>query len=271
MIYSNVGYSIDIDITYINDNNETFIIITLLYNLDTYICRTNIKDISGYDDIAHSVDDFINFLNRQITTEQQLKVSYNCGTKTFSLMFLNSAGMNAYKFDCIYDTTINNNNKQVRLLKTINNLSNINNLLPNNLNLNINLIGLLLQDIKQLDINIIMSSLCNNLNLISLFEYNLILNLTNCINSNLLMFAAEKGNIEAVMYLVEYGININLKNNFNNTALLYAVYNGNVKIVKYLVEHGADITVINNDGHNSLMVAASKNNIELVKYLASLM
>lgn len=271
MIYSNAGYSVDINISCIGSGGDIFIIISLLYELDTYICRTNVKDIIGFDVITHSIDDFINFLNGQITAEQQLKVSYNSGTKIFSLMFLNHDGMNAYKFDCIYDTIINNNNKQVRLLKTINSLSNINNLSPDKLDININLIGLLLQNIKPLNMDIIMSSLCNNLNLISLFENNLIINLTNRIDSNLLMFAAEQGNIEAVMYFVEYGININLKNKFNNTALLYAVYNGNVKIVKYLVEHGADITVINNDGHNSLMVAASNNNIELVKYLASIM
>ncbi len=93
---------------------------------------------------------------------------------------------------------------------------------------------------------------------------------------SLLFYAAEKGHMEIVKYLVELGVSIDAYGYATQkTPLGIAVYNGHVEIVKYLVEKGANIDKKDHLGNTilskSLLLPVEykekKRKMEILKYL----
>jgi ankyrin repeat protein len=82
-----------------------------------------------------------------------------------------------------------------------------------------------------------------------------------------LMSAAKSGKLDAVMLILGYGADVNDKTNFNWTALMSAVVSKNLEIVKTLVESGADILFENNDKMNSVEISIENENDEITNYL----
>ena len=80
-------------------------------------------------------------------------------------------------------------------------------------------------------------------------------------NDYALRWAAFDGYLEIVKYLVERGADIHANNDF---ALRKASNNGYLEVVKYLVEHGADIHAAND---SALKGAAEYGHTEVVEYL----
>ena len=91
-----------------------------------------------------------------------------------------------------------------------------------------------------------------------------------------LFYAAEKGHIEIVKYLVELGVSIDAAGYATQKSPLgIAVYNGDIEIVKYLVEKGANIDKKDHMGNTilskSLLLPVEckdkKKKMEILKYL----
>ena len=61
----------------------------------------------------------------------------------------------------------------------------------------------------------------------------------------LLMWAAQKGHIYTVRYLVEQGAEVNVQDKDGNTALMWAAQKGHIYTVRYLVEQGAEVNAQN--------------------------
>jgi ankyrin repeat protein/CII-binding regulator of phage lambda lysogenization HflD len=79
--------------------------------------------------------------------------------------------------------------------------------------------------------------------------------------------ACEKGNLEAVKYLVEKGVNVNMENEERLTPLYYACQKGDLELVRYLVERGVNIQAKSKYGETPLYGACWRDNLELIKYL----
>jgi ankyrin repeat protein len=86
-----------------------------------------------------------------------------------------------------------------------------------------------------------------------------------------LFYAAEKGHIEIVKYLVELGVSIDAAGYATQKSPLgIAVYNGDIEIVKYLVEKGADINAGDRLGNRALDIARKRKHSEVIGYLERL-
>ena len=80
-------------------------------------------------------------------------------------------------------------------------------------------------------------------------------------NNDALRWAAEKGDIDMVKFLVEKGADINAN---DGLALFLAANIGNYDMVKYLVEKGADIHACND---SALCCAAENGSLDVLKFL----
>lgn len=56
-----------------------------------------------------------------------------------------------------------------------------------------------------------------------------------------LVYAVERGSIDAMRLLVESGADVNAPNKFGTSVLMRAVASGSVDVVRFLVEAGADV------------------------------
>ncbi len=72
-----------------------------------------------------------------------------------------------------------------------------------------------------------------------------------------LAFAATKGRVDIVSFLIESGADVNGKNSFGQTALMFACMYGHKDVVEFLVEKGADIDVKDAGGLTAVMYAMS--------------
>lgn len=64
-----------------------------------------------------------------------------------------------------------------------------------------------------------------------------------------LIYAAENGDLELVVFLLEHGASLNLTDTVHqSSALVWAAYNGHVAVVQYLIDQGADVTCVGKDG-----------------------
>lgn len=84
-----------------------------------------------------------------------------------------------------------------------------------------------------------------------------------------LMWAADKGKLNVVKYLVKKGVtDINAKDDRNMTALMLAAYHGHTEVVKFLVEvAGADVNTRGPFGKTALGLASYSGNKEIATYL----
>jgi ankyrin repeat protein len=79
--------------------------------------------------------------------------------------------------------------------------------------------------------------------------------------------AARYGNLDVVKYLVEKGANVEAADKYGDTSLHWAARFGYWDVVKYLVEKGADFKAADKDGGTLLHWAARFGNWDVVKYL----
>lgn len=106
-----------------------------------------------------------------------------------------------------------------------------------------------------------------------------------------LHYAAARGNLEIVKYLLSQGADINAKENMEYTPLINAVATSHYDVVRCLVEHGADLnikvcvgkifknqikednsverTIAGEDYDTALDFALKENNAEIAGYLKS--
>jgi len=101
-----------------------------------------------------------------------------------------------------------------------------------------------------------------------------------------LMYAAEKGNVEAAAFLLDKGAEVDMWSpGFSNassgglysvpigagkTALMFAAENGKEGIVRLLLERGADPKRISANGGNLMHFAATGGNVKVMELFASL-
>uniref|UniRef100_UPI00157B1CA2 ankyrin repeat domain-containing protein n=1 Tax=Wolbachia endosymbiont of Cardiocondyla obscurior TaxID=2687307 RepID=UPI00157B1CA2 len=83
----------------------------------------------------------------------------------------------------------------------------------------------------------------------------------------LLHLAIERGNFEAVNYLLEKGADVNKADRYERTPLNLAVQLGNLKIVNALVGRGADVNKANKCGNTPLHLAIERGNFKAVNAL----
>ena len=81
--------------------------------------------------------------------------------------------------------------------------------------------------------------------------------------------ACETGNDvkERLDLLFELGANINIKGGKEEPAIVYAARRGNVDAVRWLVAHGANINAQDKDGDTPLIVAAEAFNVKAIRWL----
>jgi len=72
---------------------------------------------------------------------------------------------------------------------------------------------------------------------------------------------------EIVKYLIQNGANINVSNGAGNTPLIYASTHGYYDIAKLLLENGADVNEYMEYGYSALYFASLHGNLEIVKLL----
>ncbi|XP_076115762.1 uncharacterized protein LOC143083389 isoform X2 [Mytilus galloprovincialis] len=83
-----------------------------------------------------------------------------------------------------------------------------------------------------------------------------------------LMWAAERGHLEVVRYLVSYGSPLEAKDsNLGMTALMLAAVWGRLEVVMHLVNHGSQIDVQDQNGYTALHYAAEYGYIDVTKWL----
>lgn len=88
-----------------------------------------------------------------------------------------------------------------------------------------------------------------------------------------IFWAASRGNLELMKYLVEKGARTDLKDSHGYTLTLFSAASGqnNTKIYDFLIENGTDIiNEKDHDGRNVLLVAAARvKNMDLIDYFTS--
>jgi len=83
-----------------------------------------------------------------------------------------------------------------------------------------------------------------------------------------LMAASLYNHTEVVEFLVQEGANIELKNKRGSHAAYFAAQKGNVKVLKFLVQNAPDVVDMKgSNGRTPLGIAAEKGHLNVVKYL----
>ncbi|RZC83792.1 hypothetical protein C5167_046580 [Papaver somniferum] len=83
-------------------------------------------------------------------------------------------------------------------------------------------------------------------------------------------FAAAKGHLNVVEYLIEeLGLDVNTKDEKGESPMLLATIGGNMNTVDYLLKKGADLKMANNVGYSPLHWAAKKGYTEILTRLLS--
>lgn len=59
---------------------------------------------------------------------------------------------------------------------------------------------------------------------------------------------------------------INQQNNDGLTAIHYAAFRGNIEIIQYLIDHGGNPFIKDNDGHNVIHIAAQGDKVNVIYY-----
>jgi ankyrin repeat protein len=82
-----------------------------------------------------------------------------------------------------------------------------------------------------------------------------------------LYFAAERGSLDIVNYLIEKGANVNSLDRRNETALFKPAGNGHVKVVNRLLDAQTDAMILDHWQRTPLRFAAMKGYIDIVRVL----
>ncbi|MBN2230334.1 MAG: ankyrin repeat domain-containing protein [Candidatus Thorarchaeota archaeon] len=82
-----------------------------------------------------------------------------------------------------------------------------------------------------------------------------------------LLWAALRGHLKIVEYLLDNGADIHKRNHAEWTALMEASLEGHIEIVRLLVERGADVNATTFVSGTALMFSAGNGHIEVVQYL----
>lgn len=98
----------------------------------------------------------------------------------------------------------------------------------------------------------ILFSICDVKMLELLLSYGANINELDINKRNLLIYSAEKGNLDMVKYCVEKGIDINQGDDYNNTPLIYACDRGYIDIIKYLIEKDVNLNHMNKNNQTAL-------------------
>ncbi len=82
-----------------------------------------------------------------------------------------------------------------------------------------------------------------------------------------LMFAAQKGDVERLRWLLARGAQLELKDSAGCTALFWASMSGRTEVVRELVARGAAVDKATNDGASPLHIASFYGHLEVVREL----
>ena len=83
-----------------------------------------------------------------------------------------------------------------------------------------------------------------------------------------LIYATAANQIEVVEYLLKHGANINATTPYyKETALVWATAIGSTQLVKILLENGADLNVETRNGETAMDMAITTNNQEIISLL----
>ena len=85
--------------------------------------------------------------------------------------------------------------------------------------------------------------------------------------ANVLMYAAKSGNPDLIDFLVEKGLKLDATDFSGANLLKYAAQSGDINLVKYLIDKGLDVNTKDRDGRTILMYAVKSDNVDLVKFL----
>jgi len=86
-------------------------------------------------------------------------------------------------------------------------------------------------------------------------------------DTNLLMDAAQSGNLAIVETLIKKGANINARGDGGSTPLINASQDGRFKVVEMLIKKGADINLATNSGSTALGLSSFNGYKNIVKVL----
>ena len=93
-------------------------------------------------------------------------------------------------------------------------------------------------------------------------------NLKDAVGRSPLRIAAEKGDINAVTFLIENGADVNVTDANGNTSLIFIINKtGNLEITERLLEKGAAVNTQNGNGETALMYAAWRGHTNIVQLL----
>jgi hypothetical protein len=81
---------------------------------------------------------------------------------------------------------------------------------------------------------------------------------------NEFMFSAAVGDIRRMGELIAYGAEVNLQDDAGVTAIMYAIDKGQVEAVKFLLSNGADLTLKTNQGRDCMELVKLSNNDALL-------
>ena len=81
------------------------------------------------------------------------------------------------------------------------------------------------------------------------------------------MWAAEKGNIQAMWELLRRGARVNMQNNTGQTALMFASRSGNIATVGLLLKKGGDSSVVDFDKKTALDYAKIFQHKDVIRLL----
>jgi ankyrin repeat protein len=90
-------------------------------------------------------------------------------------------------------------------------------------------------------------------------------NLRTRANDSALLFAAQAGSLDSVVFLLDNGAELNGKYEVSDTALIPAVAHGHISTVRLLVERGIELNAVNDHGNAALHLATE--NEEIVRIL----
>ena len=84
-------------------------------------------------------------------------------------------------------------------------------------------------------------------------------NAISSIGNSALMYAAEKGNMQIMRWLIQFGAEVNTSGFNGETPLFLAIFNNDFQAAKFLLENGANPNVIDDFGVTPLIYAAATN------------